>query len=882
MSIRVFVFLLAAIAAGSPAFAAGFTISGLVSDATGAALPSTRVVIRDLATGQDMTADTGADGRYELELPDAGPYLVIVRKPGFSEAARTVIAAAGQARMEVSIALTVGAYAAEVSVTAARAEREIRRIPLRVDTTSGESVSASNARSTGDALAAAANITPVGDGPFLTRPRLRGLDSTRLLVLVDGERLNTARQATERTGAEVGLVPVDTIDSLEVVNGAGTLLYGSDALSGTINIITNRPSFSPERRLLYHADGFLSSNDQASRVSAAVSTTGPSYTLMLQGGAERFGDYRTGDFTVEDTRPRFADGTLDRADTIDDAFGFAFGAFPDPFNAPYTRTSRDVPNSSAQAHFLSGSGQAIFGAAQSLGVRFLRRRASDIGFPDFAQPYFFNATSLPYSNLDRVSVSYEVPAVTSWLANVSATAYYQRTARLLRTTLPVQFPAPTPGRFFPISVLRLDILSETEQHVTTPGVDLRAVFVPSPPHLVTTGVSFYEDHSRDSRTTSTSMSLVGQVALGARGPQASVFPSPVPLGAPVVAHPVRVPDARLRDIAIFVQDEWRVAPRLSVMAGARGDFYRVASDATPGYDVGPVVAGAVPSIDPATLPAAGGAAISRQALTGDIGVVVNAGGGVTPFARVGRSYRHANLEELLFAGPATVGNLAPNVTLEPEAGTNVDAGATFRAGRVSGGVFAFTNRYRNFIAQDLVVASTPAGPLAQATNYAGVRISGVELALDVPLVFSRGVLTLSGSGAFTRGTIVSGSDPLSGASLAGTPADNITPAKIVASARFTERAGRWWADYGVRTQARVDRVAHTLLDSPFLIAQDLLALDGLTVHRAGAGVLVTRGMHRLRLTAAVENVGDAFYREQFQFAPARGRTFTLGLSVGAF
>ena len=44
---------------------------------------------------------------------------------------------------------------------------------------------------------------------YATATRLRGLDSTRLLVLVDGERLNTARQATERTGAEVGLVSPD-------------------------------------------------------------------------------------------------------------------------------------------------------------------------------------------------------------------------------------------------------------------------------------------------------------------------------------------------------------------------------------------------------------------------------------------------------------------------------------------------------------------------------------------------------------------------------------------------------------------------------------------------------------------------------------------------
>ncbi|MCR4375763.1 MAG: hypothetical protein NUW22_13030 [Acidobacteria bacterium] len=42
--------------------------------------------------------------------------------------------------------------------------------------------------------------------------------------------------------------------------------------------------------------------------------------------------------------------------------------------------------------------------------------------------------------------------ITPWLANLSVTAYCQRTARLLENLLPVQFPAPAAVRFFPIAV----------------------------------------------------------------------------------------------------------------------------------------------------------------------------------------------------------------------------------------------------------------------------------------------------------------------------------------------------------------------------------------------------------------------------------------------
>jgi len=877
--IRAFLFA-AALFAATPGFAA--TIRGSVSDATGAAVPSARVTLRVVATGQETVVETDAQGGYRFDAPAAGTYLVIVTRPGFSEAARTVVVEQPEANLDIPFSLEIGVLSAEVSVTASRAEREVRQIPLHVETISAATIQQSNPVSTGDALASVVNVTPVGSGPFGVRPRLRGLDSTRMLVLVDGERLNTARQATDRTGAEVGLISPDSISRVEIINGAGTVMYGSDALAGTVNIITNEPSFSPTRQLLYGFNGLYSSNENGMRGTVTLGATTPRVTFRVQAGAEKFDNYRTGKFAVEDTRPFFAAGTLKQVDTIDTNFGFAFKAFPDPFNAPYVRTDNEILNSQAEGRFINASSLVKLGDRRSLRVRYQSRRMQDIGFPDFEQPYFFNDTSLAHSNLDRISARYEAQAITPWLANLSLTAYYQRTERLLRTTLPVQFPAPTAVAFFPITVLRLDIMSDTEQRVWTPGVDLNAVFVPAKNHLLTAGATFYRDRSSDRRITSTTTSLVGQVVLGARGPAAVPLPSPVALGPASISRPVRVPDASLRDIAVFAQDEWRVRPSLSVIAGVRGDFYTVNTDATTGYDVLSVIGNARPAIDLSTLPDAAGATYSRQALTGDIGLVANPDGAFNPFVRFGRSYRHPNLEEMLFAGPATTGSIVPNVKVLPETGNNFDAGVKFRAGRVSGGAYYFLNQYQNFIAQDLVVATNASGALAQATNYGDVRITGVELSAAAPLVFRPGVLTLTGGAALTRGTITDGVNPLDKSSLADTPFDNITPAKIILNARFTQSSGRWWVEYGVRSQTDVKRVAETLLDSPFLIAQDLLSLDGFTVQRAGLGINLARGRDRVGLVFAVENLGDTYYREHFQFAPARGRSFTVGLNVGAF
>ncbi|MNC85562.1 TonB dependent receptor [compost metagenome] len=66
------------------------------------------------------------------------------------------------------------------------------------------------------------------------------------------------------------------------------------------------------------------------------------------------------------------------------------------------------------------------------------------------------------------------------------------------------------------------------------------------------------------------------------------------------------------------------------------------------------------------------------------------------------------------------------------------------------------------------------------------------------------------------------------------------------------------------------------------MAQDLLSLDGFSVQRLGAGINLSRRRERLDLTFAVENLANRYYREHFQFAPSRGRSFTVGLTAGVW
>ncbi len=87
-----------------------------------------------------------------------------------------------------------------------------------------------------------------------------------------------------------------------------------------------------------------------------------------------------------------------------------------------------------------------------------------------------------------MSARYEAQAVTPWLANLSLTAYYQRTERLLQNAAAGAVPGAARRRSSRSACSASTCCSETEQRVWTPGVDVQAVIVPAKNHLLTTGV----------------------------------------------------------------------------------------------------------------------------------------------------------------------------------------------------------------------------------------------------------------------------------------------------------------------------------------------------------------------------------------------------------
>ena len=89
----------------------------------------------------------------------------------------------------------------------------------------------------GDALQTLPGVDNSKDSPWEQRVVLRGLSGQRVLVLMDGMPMNSARG----NGPHPSLVPAALVDRVEVVRGPSAVAYGSDAIGGVLNLITRQP-----------------------------------------------------------------------------------------------------------------------------------------------------------------------------------------------------------------------------------------------------------------------------------------------------------------------------------------------------------------------------------------------------------------------------------------------------------------------------------------------------------------------------------------------------------------------------------------------------------------------------------------------------------------
>lgn len=216
------------------------TLTGIVTDTTGLPVSGSTVVVRNRESGSERIVHADAQGRFIFDDTPPATYDVIATLAGFAPTVRTVHYPDLEA---ISLILAPAPYEEAVTVVSdARTERLREAATLPVATLGGDAMRDAGYTSVADALHEIAGaITRRGsEGTDVGGEQLQGIDSRQVLVLLDGQPIVGAR------GIKSGAINLDRqsiegLDRVEVVKGAASALYGSDAIGGVINLIPRDP-----------------------------------------------------------------------------------------------------------------------------------------------------------------------------------------------------------------------------------------------------------------------------------------------------------------------------------------------------------------------------------------------------------------------------------------------------------------------------------------------------------------------------------------------------------------------------------------------------------------------------------------------------------------
>ena len=205
----------------------GDTLSGRVADPDGNAVAAATVTVVEL----HRVALTQADGAYRFTDLPPGRYTITVRAFGFAPLAREV-AVHGATTKSVTLSRT-SIWVEPVTVTATRAPLAAGLSPLPTEALSEDRLRREQSVSLAQALANLPGINALTTGQQMGKPVIRGLTGPRVLVLEDGSRLEDYSWSDEDGPS----VDARLAQRVEVIRGPASVLYGSDALGGVVNVI---------------------------------------------------------------------------------------------------------------------------------------------------------------------------------------------------------------------------------------------------------------------------------------------------------------------------------------------------------------------------------------------------------------------------------------------------------------------------------------------------------------------------------------------------------------------------------------------------------------------------------------------------------------------
>ncbi len=266
-----------------PLYGQAGIIQGIVLDAlSGDPIPYANIILK----GENRGAVSDKDGLFRISTQSREPVTLIIRHIGYAE--KTIQAAPGSTGLKIVLQQSAVSLP-EVTITSMRVSSTLRDEPMPVSVIRSARINDAAPFTVSDVLDEAAGLSVARDGIWGTHVVIRGFSKDKIVMLVDGFRIETANNLA----AGLSLFDMQDIERVEVIKGAASTLYGSGAMGGVVNITTRQGLFTDGLRVRGKLHTGYQSANQAQTGHLSVTASAERWYMKASGSLRNAENVKT-------------------------------------------------------------------------------------------------------------------------------------------------------------------------------------------------------------------------------------------------------------------------------------------------------------------------------------------------------------------------------------------------------------------------------------------------------------------------------------------------------------------------------------------------------------------------------------------------------------
>ena len=240
--LRTFSFLLFTTGVLCAQVATTHSLAGRVVDPSGAAVPGAAVRLFNRTHDLELTSISNDSGGFRFDRLLRGEYLIEARTDALDRANPLSVSVGGPGSREVTLSLQVRGLSTAVSVTSSATPLSDDEAGKAMDVIDAPELARRGEITFSESIRATpgVRVQQLGGPGSFTRVLTRGLRAYDSAVTVDGVRFRDAGAVQADATAFLGDLLVIDADRIEVLRGSGSSLYGSNAIGGVFNLVTDQ------------------------------------------------------------------------------------------------------------------------------------------------------------------------------------------------------------------------------------------------------------------------------------------------------------------------------------------------------------------------------------------------------------------------------------------------------------------------------------------------------------------------------------------------------------------------------------------------------------------------------------------------------------------